>query len=196
MIFRRLAIAAVMAVSACCAGLALATPQLPPQAAPGDLIFRRGTENVSQLVQAVDRGDFSHVGMLVGRPGQWLVLHATPSEREGQPDAVVLDSLDFFLGVQRAQAFRLYQVAADPGARERAVAWAMAQQGKPFQLQGSGQGVYCTTLVWQAWLQSGVDLEVVFTEVELPIFGGSYLLPGKLLRSSRLRPLTPLLSLR
>lgn len=189
MISRRLAMAAVMALSACCAGLAFATPQLPPQAAPGDLIFRQGTENVSQLVQAVDGGDFSHVGMLVGRPGHWQVLHATPSEREGQPDAVVLDSLDFFLGVQRAQAFRLYQVTADPGTRERAVAWAMAQQG-------SGQGVYCTTLVWQAWLQSGVDLEVVFTEVELPIFGGSYLLPGKLLRSSRLRPLTPLLSLR
>lgn len=102
MIFRRLATAAVMAVSACCAGLAFATPQLPPQAAPGDLIFRQGTENVSQLVQAVDGGDFSHVGMLVGRPGQWKVLHATPSERPGQADAVVLDSLDFFLDARRA----------------------------------------------------------------------------------------------
>lgn len=196
MIFRRLATAAVMAVSACCAGQALATPQLPPQAAPGDLIFRRGTENVSHLVQAVDRGDFSHVGMLVGRPGQWQVLHATPSERPGQADAVVLDSLDFFLDAQRARAYRLYQVASDPGTRERAVAWAMAQQGQPFQLLGSGQGIYCTTLVWQAWLQSGADLEVVFTEVELPILGGRYLLPSSLLRSSRLRALTPLLPTR
>lgn len=196
MIFRRLATAAVMAVSACCAGLALATPQLPPQAAPGDLIFRRGSENVSHLVQAVDRSDFSHVGMLVGRPGQWQVLHATPSERPGQADAVVLDSLDFFLDAQRARAYRLYQVASDSGTRERAVAWAMAQQGQPFQLLGSGQGIYCTTLVWQAWLQSGADLEVVFTEVELPILGGRYLLPSSLLRSSRLRALTPLLPTR
>ncbi|WP_233506388.1 YiiX/YebB-like N1pC/P60 family cysteine hydrolase [Comamonas sp. AG1104] len=169
---------------------------LPPQAAPGDLIFRRGTENVSHLVQAVDHGDFSHVGMLVGRPGQWQVLHATPSERPGQADAVVLDSLDFFLDAQRAQAYRLYQVASDPGTRERAVAWAMAQQGQPFQLLGSGKGIYCTTLVWQAWLQSGADLEVVFTEVELPILGGRYLLPSSLLRSSRLRALTPLLPTR
>ena len=196
MISRRLATAAVMALSACCAGLAFATPQLPPQAAPGDLIFRQGTENVSQLVQAVDGGDFSHVGMLVGRPGHWQVLHATPSEREGQPDAVVLDSLDFFLDAQRARAYRLYQVASDPGTRERAVAWAMAQQGQPFQLLGSGKGIYCTTLVWQAWLQSGADLEVVFTEVELPILGGRYLLPSSLLRSSRLRALTPLLPTR
>lgn len=196
MIFRRLATAAVMALSACCAGHALATPQLPPQAAPGDLIFRRGTENVSHLVQAVDRGDFSHVGMLVGRPGQWQVLHATPSERPGQADAVVLDSLDFFLDAQRARAYRLYQVASDSGTRERALAWAMAQQGQPFQLLGSGQGIYCTTLVWQAWLQSGADLEVVFTEVELPILGGRYLLPSSLLRSSRLRALTPLLPTR
>lgn len=196
MIFRRLATAAVMALSACCAGLAFATPPLPPQAAPGDLIFRQGTENVSQLVQAVDRGDFSHVGMLVGRPGQWQVLHATPSERPGRTDAVVLDSLDFFLDAQRARAYRLYQVASDPGTRERAVAWAMAQQGKPFQLQGDAQDLYCTTLVWQAWQQGGMDLGVVFTKVELPVLGGLYLLPGKLLLSSRLRPLTPLLSLR
>lgn len=196
MISRRLATAAVMVLSACCAGLAFATPPLPPQAAPGDLIFRRGTENVSQLVQAVDGGDFSHVGMLVGRPGQWKVLHATPSEREGQPDAVVLDSLDFFLDVRRAHAYRLYQVTAEPGARERAVAWAMAQKGQPFQLLGSDQGIYCTTLVWRAWLQSGADLEVVFTEVELPILGGRYLLPSSLLRSSRLRALTPLLPTR
>ena len=192
----RLATAAGIAVWACCEGLAFAMPPLPPQAAPGDLIFRRGTENVSQLVQAVDGGDFSHVGMLVGRPGQWQVLHATPSEREGQPDAVVLDSLDFFLDVRRAHAYRLYQVTADPEARERAVAWAMAQQGQPFQLLGSGQGIYCTTLVWRAWLQSGADLEVVFTEVELPILGGRYLLPSSLSRSSRLRALTPLLSAR
>jgi len=192
----RLATAAGITVWACCEGLAFAMPPLPPQAAPGDLIFRRGTENVSQLVQAVDGGDFSHVGMLVGRPGQWQVLHATPSEREGQPDAVVLDSLDFFLDVRRAHAYRLYQVTADPGARERAVAWAMAQQGQPFQLLGSGQGIYCTTLVWRAWLQSGADLEVVFTEVELPILGGRYLLPSSLSRSSRLRALTPLLPTR
>ena len=192
----RLATAAVIAVSACSAGLAFAMPPLPPQAAPGDLIFRRGTENVSHLVQAVDHGDFSHVGMLVGRPGQWQVLHATPSERPGQADAVVLDSLDFFLDAQRAQAYRLYQVASDSGTRERALAWAMAQQGQPFQLLGSGKGIYCTTLVWQAWLQSGADLEVVFTEVELPILGGRYLLPSSLLRSSRLRALTPLLPTR
>lgn len=191
----RLAMAAVVAVWACCDGLAFAMPPLPPQAAPGDLIFRRGTENVSHLVQAVDRGDFSHVGMLVGRPGQWQVLHATPSERPGQADAVVLDSLDFFLDARRAQAYRLYQVASDPDTRERAVAWAMAQQGKPFQLQGDAEALYCTTLVWQAWQQGGMDLGVVFTKVELPVLGGRYLLPGKLLHSSRLRPLTPLLSL-
>ena len=76
------------------------------------------------------------------------------------------------------------------------MAWAMAQQGQPFQLLGSGQGIYCTTLVWRAWLQSGADLEVVFTEVELPILGGRYLLPSSLSRSSRLRALTPLLPTR
>ena len=174
----------------------MAASTLPPQAASGDLLFRRGSENVSHLVQAVDGGSFSHVGMLIGSPGQWQVLHATPSERPGQPDAVVLDSLDFFLSPQRTRSYRLYQVSADRSARQQAVAWAQAQQGRPFHMQDAQQGIYCTTLVWQAWKQAGVEMNARFTEVELPILGGRYLLPSGLLHSSQLQALTPLLPVR
>ena len=174
----------------------LAVSPLPPQAEAGDLLFRRGTEQVSHLVRAVDGGDFSHVGMLIGSSGHWQVLHATPSERPGQPDAVVLDTLDFFLQPQRTQAYRLYRVAADRGARQQALEWALAQQGQPFQLQGSEQSIYCTTLVWQAWMQAGVNLEVLFTQLDLPLLGGRYLLPSSLQRSALLQALTPLLQVR
>jgi len=37
----------------------------------GDLILRRGTEMISNAVMAVDDGNFSHVGMLMGEPGRW-----------------------------------------------------------------------------------------------------------------------------
>ncbi|WP_370680581.1 YiiX/YebB-like N1pC/P60 family cysteine hydrolase [Comamonas sp. GB3 AK4-5] len=174
-----------------------AAPQLPAQAAAGDLIFRQGTESVSQLVRAVDRGEFSHVGLLVaqpGAPGQWQVLHATPSEKPGQPDAVVLDSLDFYLAPQRSRSYQLYRVQASDQARQQAVDWALAQQGRAFDLLDSGHGVYCTTLAWQAWQQAGVPLDAAFTEVTLPLLNGRYLLPSGLLRAPQLQPLTPLLS--
>ena len=167
-------------------GLALlassaAAQNLPAGAQAGDLIFRLGTERISQMVQAVDQGRFSHVGLLVGAPGQWQVLHATPSERPGQPDAVVLDPLAFFLAPERAQTHAVYQVqGASAQRRQQVVQWALSQQGRPFQMLESQEGVYCTTLVWQAWQQAGLDLEVRFTSVMLPVIGGNFLLPSAL----------------
>lgn len=173
--------------------LAGAQVRLPAQAQAGDLVFRQGTEAVSHMVRAIDQqGLFSHVGMLVGESGAWQVIHATPSERAGQPDAVVLDSLDFFLAPERTRAFALHHVVqADTAARRQAVAWALAQQGRPFQVQAQvpGNGIYCTTLVWQAWQRNGLDWQVPFTQVDIPWFRGRYLLPSILAASPRLQRL-------
>ncbi|MDH1704271.1 YiiX/YebB-like N1pC/P60 family cysteine hydrolase [Comamonas terrigena] len=171
-------------------------PQLPAQAQAGDLLFRQGTEAISQLVRSVDAGDFSHVGLLVAPDspsGPWRVVHATPSERPGQPDAVVLDTLDFYLHPQRARSYQLYQVTASATARQQAVDWALGQQGRAFDLLDAERGLYCTTLVWQAWHHGGVALEARFTEVMLPLLSGRYLLPGGLRRAPQLQALTPVL---
>ena len=171
--------------------LACWAQQLPAEAQAGDLIFRLGTERVSQLVQAVDQGRFSHVGLLVGKPGQWQVLHATPSERPGQADAVVLDALAFFLAPARSQAYAVYQVrGANAASRQQAVQWALRQQGRPFHLLDSAQGIYCTTLVWQAWQQAGVVMDVQFTTVALPVIGGQFLLPSALQVAQQLQLLS------
>ena len=175
-------------------GAAAATPSaasnssvLPKGAQAGDLLFRQGTERVSQLVLSVDSGAFSHVGMLVGQPGAWQVLHATPSERSGQPDGVVLDPLDFYLAPERSRIHRLYQVqSVNNHARARAVQWAMQQQGRGFQMMDEGNGTYCTLLVWQAWQQAGLDLEVPFKEITIPILQGRYLMPSALSQSRKL----------
>ena len=166
---------------------ALAWAQLPPQTQAGDLIFRQGTEAVSHMVRTVDQGLYSHVGLLVGQAGAWQVVHATPSERPGQPDAVVLDSLAFFLAPERAHAFAIYHLPqASAAQRQAAVQWALAQQGRPFALQETGAGIYCTTLVWQAWQRLGLDWQVRFTPVDIPWFRGRYLLPSALAASPQL----------
>jgi len=169
--------------------LYLAPPDLPIAAQAGDLIFRRGTEPVSMGVLAVDGGAFSHVGMLLGEQGAWQVLHATPAEVPGRADGVVVDSLAFFLNPARSSGYAVYRVEATDAQRQHALQAALGEHGKPF-LVADAAGTYCTLLVWDAWRQAGVNFEVNFTDVQVPLLTGRYLLPSQLRRSARLRELT------
>jgi len=168
--------------------LYFAPPALPGPALAGDLIFRRGTEPVSAAVLVADGGQYSHVGMLLGEPGAWQVLHSTPSEVPGRADGVAVDSLAFFLNPARSSGYAVYQVEASAAQRQRAVDIALGELGKPF-LVGDPAGTYCTLLVWHAWQQAGVDFEVAFTKMQLPLLSGHYLLPSQLRRSTRLQRL-------
>jgi len=163
-------------------------PVLPAAAQEGDLIFRRGTEMVSNAVMAVDGGQFSHVGMLVGDHGHWQVVHATPAEVPGREDGVVLDTLAFFLDPARSEEHAIYKVQATFAQRQNAVRYALKEIGKPFRVKDSS-GTYCTILVWQAWQRAGVDLQVNFTYVAIPLMRGDYLLPSALRVSPQLQHL-------
>lgn len=166
-----------------------AEPAVPDGAQAGDLIFRRGTAAISDAVLAVDPGEFSHVGMLVGQRGAWQVVHATPSEVPGRGDGVVLDDLAFYLDPARAERHAVYRVQADASRHALAVAAALAARGQGFELAHAG-GTYCTALVWQAWRTAGVDLHVPFTRLAIPLLQGEYLLPSALQGSPRLQVLT------
>ncbi|WP_082985213.1 YiiX/YebB-like N1pC/P60 family cysteine hydrolase [Orrella dioscoreae] len=168
-----------------------ATPwRLPAEAQAGDLIFREGTETISDIILGIDPGGYSHVGMLLGSAGNWQVLHATPSEVAGRPDGVVIDTLDFFLDPVRARRHAVYQVRADDAAqREQAVRRARAALGRPFRM-ADDSGTYCTRLVWQAWQDAGLSLAARFRHLDLPLIPGDYLLPSGLIASPRLRALT------
>ena len=184
-----------LAAFLCCALLgasvwAAGPSTLPPGAQQGDLIFREGTELVSEAVLAVDTGGFSHVGMLVGTPAHWQVVHSTPSEVPGRPDGVVLDDLAFFTDPVRSRRALVYHVPeATQQQRQAAVDSALAGLGTPFSF-ASAHSVYCTTLVWQAWRDAGLDLEVAFTSLALPLIAGDYLLPGVLSQSKHLQVLS------
>lgn len=150
----------------------------------GDLIFRRGTEPVSDMVMMADSQQtaYSHVGMLVGEPGHWEVVHATPQEVEGRGDAVVVDDLTFFISPERSLQYTVFHVNAGKSEREKAVDLALKRVGEPFFVD-NGEGLYCTTLVWWAWRDAGIDLQVTFMEVTLPLMQGHYLMPSGLLSS-------------
>jgi uncharacterized protein YycO len=171
--------------------LAPAAPVFEPPAGAqaGDLIFRQGAETVSQAVMAADGGGYSHVGMLLGGPGRWRVLHATPSEVPGRPDGVVIDSLAFFCAPERSRHQSVYHVQAGEEQRQRAIANAKAQIGRTFNLTNPQAGTYCTQLVWQAWQAAGLDWQAKPSHLHLPFIAGDYWLPSDLRASPRLRQL-------
>ncbi|MFC0268928.1 YiiX/YebB-like N1pC/P60 family cysteine hydrolase [Kushneria aurantia] len=167
----------------CCATTTTAAEGISPRS--GDLIFREGTAFVSEAVRRLDRGAFSHVGLLAEQNGRWWVVHATPDAGEERGSGVVTDTLASFTAPERSRRYAIYHVDADNRQRRRAVQWAMAQLGTPFAILGS-EGIYCTTLVWQAWQQAGVDLEVHFSRLNIPLASGDFLMPSDLLASPRL----------
>ena len=106
------------------------------------------------------------------------------------PDGVVVDDLAFFTDPVRARRAVVYHVqGASPAQRHAALAHALAAEGTPFSFTRADSG-YCTTLVWQAWRDAGLDFEVAFTPLALPLIAGDYLLPGVLSQSSHLQALS------
>jgi len=189
---------------------------IPSGAQSGDLIFRKGTEPVSDLVRSLDdaqganaggRAEFSHVGILIAASdlapefldsatltfppeSEWLVLHATPSEVAGRPDSVVIDTLHFFTSPELSTGHAVYHVASTDAAQRRAaVAAALAQLGQPFSLTDE-TGTYCTELPHAAWLNAGVDLGVRRKRLAIFLFAPrDFLFPSALMASPKLERL-------
>jgi hypothetical protein len=167
------------------------------QLAEGDLIFRIGHSWQSDVVRGVGQADkaqekrgdpYSHIGMLIGAPGHWQVLHAVPAEIPGRKDAVVIDDLDFFLAPARSRGIAIYRVEAADEARAAAVRHARQRLGAPFRVvENDQEGQYCTTLIWYAWQHAGVDLGARFEYLSVPLSSGLYLLPHSLRTAGRLR---------
>lgn len=163
-------------------------PLFFPQSLPiqsGDIIFREGTESISEFILSVDHGGYSHVGMLYQIQNKWYVIHATPSEKTNIPDSVVLDELSFYLSKNHAKRYAIYTVQADQQQYQQAAKYIHNQLGKPFDITGIN-GTYCTLLILEAWKTANVDLQVTFTEIDLPLIGGRYLLPKDLRASEKL----------
>jgi hypothetical protein len=160
----------------------------------GDLVFRIGTNWQSETVRGADGPEngktdpYSHVGLLVGSPERWQVLHSTPAEKPERSDGVVLDDLAFFAAPERARGIALYRVAASASERAAAVRFAHSRLGKPFRLvDNDTEGYYCTTFVWRAWREAGVDLGARFKRISVFFDSAHYLFPSTLRASPSLK---------
>lgn len=163
-----------------------------PALLPGDLVFRRCNGLPSQMVDVMDEsGEFSHVGLVwLSGEGDAFVIHALPGEEEGE-GFVQLTPLWTFVNhpdVQSCAVFRLSPEFAMVA--QEAATWAyervdVVKFDSSFDL-ATDDALYCTELIWKAYLQAGFDLTGdSFDEWETPIFGKrEYIFPSRLLHNA------------
>ncbi len=161
----------------------------------GDLVFRRGPSLLSRIVLAADsESAYSHVGLVGVLDGSPWVIHTSTGESTPPEEGIRVEPLDHFLAPDRAQEAALYRLKPQfrdfaAGGVRQALEYARDQvpfDGE-FNLETTGK-LYCTELVWRAYLEAGLDLvDGEFQYLNIPFRQSLYLLPSDLLNSPKLR---------
>lgn len=180
----------------------------------GDLVFRSGNTWLSNMAEQVAPDvTYTHVGVITLDRAQVKVVHASiegDSLVETLGNRVVEEPLADFLQKGNATHAAIYrlkdplprhpadssvpsvmpsvQQAADNAA---AIAKTYAVKSVPFDSGfdlSTADKVYCTELIWRAYLDSGVDLADQGLESFAFPFSGQYLTPDALANSENLQP--------
>ena len=163
----------------------------------GDVIFRRGTSFVSNMVLMADeKSPYSHTGIIKIIDSAFYVIHSVPAEKLGEEDITKLELLANFLCRDRSTAVAIYRLknqnATISGCAAN-LAYRFAEQKIPFDSNFNlkdDSRLYCTELVWKSYLLAGIDLiDNEFEEINIPFSKGPYILPGTLLKSKHLKPI-------
>jgi uncharacterized protein YycO len=157
----------------------------------GDLIFRRGEGILGQALFQVDKtSPYSHVGIIQVTDYMPFVIHASTGKNLGNDALVVIEDLATFLQRDVTTAIAIYRLKNfdDKISRKAAnIAYEYARQKIPFDKEFNLQNpnsVYCTELVWRAYLGAGIDLvDSKFSRLKIPLGQEEYLLPSDLLNS-------------
>lgn len=167
-----------------------------PALKDGDIIFRKGRSLVSAVVMMNDPSTaYSHVGIVVIIDGEPFVVHSVPGEPDENGDEKVrCDKTTDFISHDKASRYAVYRLCSDSaGLSARASSKAMEYYheklafDKAFDIK-SDDRLYCTELVWKAYLSSGINLTGShFRQLSMNFLADSLILPGQLLNSSLLK---------
>ena len=161
----------------------------------GDIIFRRGTSFVSNMVLMADESSpYSHTGIIKIFEDKVFVIHSVPAETPGEKDAVKIESIDYFLIRDRATAVAVYRLMNDDTltattAANNALNYARINTpfDSDFNLDDDSK-LYCTELVWKCYLNAGINLtEKIAEDIKIPLKQGPIILPGTLLKSKNIK---------
>ncbi len=161
----------------------------------GDVVFRRGSGITSRTVLALDeKGEYSHVGIVVDSAGVKMVVHAVPDEPDydGDPDRVKMDPPELFFSPVYAQTGEVCRPTDTVAARKAASAALEVYRRHTLFDHGYDDSdttrMYCTELVVHAFRKAGVEL--VGNErhhVDIPILEMDCYFPSDILQSNFLQ---------
>lgn len=132
----------------------------------GDLVLRCGYGAESHIVSETSNSNYSHIGILhfdVGK-SQWMVVHAVPGEAEnGEPEWLKAEPIADFFAPDRAIRGAWMRVDCPDSIAEAATRYALQKVAKRVEfdndyLLSDTTRLYCTELVWQAFLHQGLDI--------------------------------------
>lgn len=132
----------------------------------GDLLFRCGYGAESKFVTAASHSVYSHIGMLHydKASGGWMAVHAVPGEAEaGKREVLKVEPLSAFYAKERAEKGAWARVNCPDSVAAAAAAYALSKVAQHVEFDndyalGDTTSLYCTELVWQAYLHQGIDL--------------------------------------
>jgi hypothetical protein len=166
----------------------------------GDLVFRRGKSFASQAVLLTDQNSpYSHVGIVYMVSGRPFVIHSVPYETGNGNDEMKCERLECFLSFEKASRMAVYRVQRISDARlDKAIQWAKKAFDARVKFDAaynllSDDKLYCTELIWKCYRAAGIDLvKGRFDNLNIPLRGGNYILPGRLILSPLLVKITSL----
>lgn len=148
---------------------------IPANIQSGDLVFRDGGDITSEIIKTLDHSGYSHVGMIYLSDQGVQVIHATPQERPGTGDAVVIDTLAYFRTHAKNQHIVFYHINASTQQHAGALRYALSRAGQSFGF--TANSLYCTQLVYQAWQSAGLNITTNHKWLKVPLIDDPILLP-------------------
>lgn len=156
----------------------------------GDLVFRQGVDAVSVAVLATKPlSQYSHIGLIMLKGKQVLVIHAAPAEDKLEVDGVKIETLALFSQSNRATHIAVMRVSNDRAIGKLATKNALKYLGRPFDTAFNLQNedsIYCTELVARAYLPLQINLIVKLQKINLPFVKGNYLIPQDVFEKANL----------
>ena len=132
----------------------------------GDLVLRCGYGAESRLVTTASHSIYSHIGILHydESSAQWMAVHAVPGEAAaGEREVLKSEPLNDFYAEERAVRGAWARVDCPDSVAAAAAAYALRKVERRVEfdndyLLSDTTSLYCTELVWQAYLHQGIEL--------------------------------------
>lgn len=132
----------------------------------GDLVLRCGWGYQSRVVTQSSASLYSHIGILHydSLDQQWQVVHAVPNEApQTEPDYLKAEPIEVFFAPDRASRGAWMRIDCNDSVAQAATRYALRKVSDRvvfddhYRLSDTTR-MYCTELVWQAYLHQGIDI--------------------------------------